>query len=166
MQILINLITNAIKFSDRGGTVAVSAAVDGEQAWLEVADTGVGIAPDDLTRIGSPFFQGQGRFGRTHDGAGLGLSIVKGLADLHGGELKAESGPGEGTRMVVRLPLDCECAAPSRRPIPIANAMRDDIPNELSDVPPTSGHAADLSPPQPGGMSFPASFPLPVQRRA
>ncbi len=166
MQILINLITNAIKFSDRGGTVAVSAGVDGEHAWLEVADTGVGIAPDDLTRIGNPFFQVQGGYGRKHDGAGLGLSIVKGLVDLHGGELKTESRPGEGTRMVVRLPLDCECAATSRRPIPIANGIRHDIPNGLSEGPSTSGHAPDPSPPQPGGMNSPASFPIPVQRRA
>jgi len=166
MQILINLVSNAIKFSDPGGTVAVSASVDGEHAWLEVADTGVGIAPDDLTRIGNPFFQVQGRYGREHDGAGLGLSIVKGLVDLHGGELKAESGPGEGTRMVVRLPRDCECAATSRRPIPIANGIRDDIPNELSQGPPTLAYAAAPSPLQPGGMNSPAGFPLPVQRRA
>jgi hypothetical protein len=163
---LLNLITNAIKFSNPGGTVAISAGVDGEHLWLEVADTGIGIAPHDLTRIGNPFFQVQGRFGCKHDGAGLGLSIVKGLIDLHGGELKAESGPGEGTRMVVRLPLDCERAAASRRPTPIANAIRDDIPNRLSEGPSTSGHAADPSPPQPGGMNSPASFPLLVQRRA
>jgi two-component system, cell cycle sensor histidine kinase DivJ len=166
MQILINLVSNAIKFSDPGGTVAVSAGVAGEHVWLEVADTGIGIAPDDLTRIGNPFFQVQSRHGRKHDGAGLGLSIVKGLVDLHGGELKTESGPGEGTRMVVRLPLDCECAATLRRPIQIANAIRDDIPNGLSARPPTSGHAAAPSPPQPGGVNSPASFPLPVQRRA
>src|SRR5229473_2825116 len=166
MQILINLVTNAVKFSDPGGIVAVSAGVDGEHVWLEVADTGVGIAPHDLTRIGNPFFQVHGRYGRKHDGAGLGLSIVKGLVDLHGGELRTESRPGEGTRMVVRLPLDYECAATFRRPIPIANAIRDDIPNGLSEGPPTSGHAAAPSPPQPGGMNSPASFPLPVQRRA
>jgi cell cycle sensor histidine kinase DivJ len=165
-QILINLITNAIKFSDPGGTVAVRAGLDGEHAWLEVADTGVGIAPDDLTRIGNPFFQAQGRYGRKHDGAGLGLSIVKGLVDLHGGELKTESGPGEGTRMLVRLPLDWECAATSRRPIPIANGIRHDIPNGLSEGPTTSSHAADPSSPQPGRMNSPASFPIPVQRRA
>jgi two-component system, cell cycle sensor histidine kinase DivJ len=164
MQILINLITNAIKFSNPGGTVAVSAGVDGEHVWLEVADTGIGIAPHDLTRIGNPFFQVQGRYGRKHDGAGLGLSIVKGLIDLHGGELKAESGPGAGTRMVVRLPLDCERAGTSRRPIPIASAIRDDIP--LSEGPPTSGHAGHPSSLQPGGVNSPASFPLPVQRRA
>src|SRR5262245_46510018 len=56
LQILINVVTNAIKFSNAGGTVAVSAGVDGEHVWLEVADTGVGIAPDALTRIGNPFF--------------------------------------------------------------------------------------------------------------
>jgi two-component system, cell cycle sensor histidine kinase DivJ len=165
LQILINLVTNAIKFSNRGGTVAVSAGVDGEHVWLEVADTGIGIAPDDLSRIGNPFFQVQGRYGRKHDGAGLGLSIVKGLVDLHGGELKTASGPGEGTRMVVRLPLNCECAATSRRPVPIANAIHD-IPNALSERPATSGHAADPSALQPGGMNSPASFPFPVQRRA
>src|SRR6266853_282312 len=166
MQILINLVTNAIKFSDPGGIVAVSAGVDGEHVWREVADAGVVIAPHDRTRIGNPFFQVHGRYGRKHDGAGLGLSIVKGLVDLHGGELKTESRPGEGTRMVVRLPLDYECAATFRRPIPIANAIRDDIPNGLSEGPPTSGHAAAPSTPQPGGLNSPASFPLPVQRRA
>jgi len=147
MQILINLITNAIKFSDRGGTVEVSARVDGERIFIEVADAGIGIAPDDLTRIGNPFFQVQCRSGRNNDGAGLGLSIVKGLIDLHGGELKAESGPGEGTRMVVRLPLDCECAAKSRRPIPIASH-------------------ADPSLPRSGGVNSPANPPLQVHRRA
>jgi two-component system, cell cycle sensor histidine kinase DivJ len=166
MQILINLVTNAIKFSDPGGTVAVSAGVDGEHVWLEVADTGIGIASDDLMRIGNPFFQVQGRYGRKRDGAGLGLSIVKGLVDLHGGELKAESRPGDGTRMVVRLPLDCECAAASRRPVPIANAIRDDISNALVERPATSGHSDDPSALQPGGMNSPASFPFPVQRRA
>jgi cell cycle sensor histidine kinase DivJ len=164
LQILINLVTNAIKFSNLGGTVTVSAGVDGEHVWLEVADTGVGIAPDDLTRIGNPFFQAQGRYGRKHDGAGLGLSIVKRLVDLHGGELKTASRLGEGTRIMVRLPCDCACAATSRRPIPIANAIQDDIPNALSERP--SSHSADPSALQSGGMNSPARFPLPVQRRA
>jgi cell cycle sensor histidine kinase DivJ len=166
MQILINLVTNAIKFSDPGGTVYVSAGVDGEHICLEVADTGIGIAPHDLTRIGNPFFQVQGRYGRKHDGAGLGLSIVKALVNLHGGELKAESRPGEGTRMAVRLPLDYACVATSWRPVPIANVIRDDIPNALSERSATSGHVADPSVFQPGGMNSPASFSLPVQRRA
>jgi cell cycle sensor histidine kinase DivJ len=113
MQILINLIANAIRFSDRGGTVTVRAGVDGEHVVFEVADTGAGMVPDDLARIGRPYFRGAGS--RRHDsagtGAGLGLSIVKGLVDLHGGALEASSEPGKGTRMVVRLPMDCESVA-------------------------------------------------------
>jgi cell cycle sensor histidine kinase DivJ len=107
-QILINLISNAIKFTDRGGTVTVSADRDGANILLMVEDTGIGIAPDDLVRIGK------------HDGTGLGLSIVKGLVKLHGGEMDIKSRPGEGTRIVVRLPLDCEHAADPHRPVAIA----------------------------------------------
>jgi cell cycle sensor histidine kinase DivJ len=119
-QILINLISNAIKFTDQGGTVTVSAARDGVHILLAVADTGIGIAADDLARIGSPFFQARGTYTRKHDGTGLGLSIVKGLVKLHGGEMDIKSRPGEGTRIVVRLPLDCEGAADPHRPIAIA----------------------------------------------
>ena len=115
-QILINLISNAIKFTDRGGTVTISADRDGATSCSSVEDTGIGIAPDDLARIGSPFFQARGTYARKHDGTGLGLSIVKGLVKLHGGEMEIRARPGEGTRIVVRLPLDCEHAAdpPSR----------------------------------------------------
>jgi two-component system, cell cycle sensor histidine kinase DivJ len=109
-QILINLISNAIKFTDRGGTVSVAADIDGQHILLSVEDTGIGIASDDLARIGEPFFQARGNYARRHDGTGLGLSIVKGLVKLHAGELQIRSRPGEGTRVVVRLPLDCERA--------------------------------------------------------
>jgi two-component system, cell cycle sensor histidine kinase DivJ len=166
LQILINLIANAIKFSDPGGAVSVSAGVDRQHVRFEVADTGIGIAPDDITRIGSPFFQIRGTCGCKHDGVGLGLSIVKGLIDLHGGKLEAESRPGEGTRMVVRLPLDCKCAAESRRPIPIAGGIRTGIRKEPRDDFPTSGHTADLAEPPPTGMSDTANLLLPVQKRA
>jgi cell cycle sensor histidine kinase DivJ len=114
-QILINLISNAIKFTDRGGTVAMSAGVEGQYIRLTVSDNGIGIAADDLARIGDPFFQARGNYARRHDGSGLGLSIVKGLVKLHGGELEIHSRPGEGTRIVVRLPVDCERIAAPRR---------------------------------------------------
>jgi two-component system, cell cycle sensor histidine kinase DivJ len=166
MQILINLVANAIKFSDRGGTVTVSAVMDRQHILIEVADTGIGIARDDLARIGTPFFQVRGTCGRNHDGAGLGLSIVKGLVDLHGGELQAESRPGEGTRMMVRLPIDCECAAQSRRPISIASGICTGMPKGLRGVLPTSGHMADPAAPPPAGMNSPANLLLPVQKRA
>jgi two-component system, cell cycle sensor histidine kinase DivJ len=137
-QILINLISNAIKFTDRGGTVALSAAREGAHILLTVEDTGIGIAADDLARIGSPFFQARGTYTRKHDGTGLGLSIVKGLVKLHGGEMDIRSRPGEGTRIVVRLPLDCERAADPHRPIAIAtgiaNAAAGGVAGGLQDV--------------------------------
>jgi two-component system, cell cycle sensor histidine kinase DivJ len=114
-QILINLISNAIKFTDRGGSVRVSAAIDGQHVRIAVDDTGIGIAADDMGRIGRPFFQARGNYARRHDGTGLGLSIVKGLVTLHGGAFEIGSRPGEGTRVLVRLPVDCEDKAPAAR---------------------------------------------------
>jgi cell cycle sensor histidine kinase DivJ len=107
-QILINLLSNAIKFTDRGGKVAVTGAIDGAQMVFTVEDTGVGIGEDDLRHVGDPFFQVRGAYNRPHDGTGLGVSIVKGLIELHGGELQVTSRIGSGTRFSVRLPVDCE----------------------------------------------------------
>jgi cell cycle sensor histidine kinase DivJ len=107
-QILINLLSNAIKFTRRGGKVVVTGEVENGFISLVVEDTGVGIAEDDLTHVGDPFFQVRTAYDRTHDGTGLGLSIVKGLVELHGGELAIRSRVGVGTRVAVRLPIDCE----------------------------------------------------------
>ncbi|WP_027572081.1 PAS domain-containing sensor histidine kinase [Bradyrhizobium sp. WSM1743] len=104
-QIVLNLVANAIKFTERGGQVCVSAAVSGSQLTLRISDTGVGIAPDDLKRIGAPFFQAGKTYQRRHEGTGLGLSIVKSLVALHLGELTVQSRLGEGTAVTVKLPL-------------------------------------------------------------
>jgi cell cycle sensor histidine kinase DivJ len=104
-QIALNLVANAIKFTDRGGTVTVSAAVEGSRLMLGITDTGVGIAADDLKRIGDPFFQAGTTYQRRHEGTGLGLSIVKGLVRLHNGEINVQSKVGEGTTVTVALPL-------------------------------------------------------------
>jgi cell cycle sensor histidine kinase DivJ len=104
-QIVLNLVSNAIKFTERGGRVAVSADVEGTQLVLRIADTGVGIAPDDLKRIGNPFFQAGKTYQRRHEGTGLGLSIVKSLIALHSGELTVQSKVDEGTTVTVALPL-------------------------------------------------------------
>jgi len=104
-QIALNLVANAIKFTERGGSVTVSAAVEGSRLMLRVTDTGVGIAPDDLKRIGDPFFQAGTTYQRKHEGTGLGLSIVKGLVGLHNGEINVQSEVGEGTTVTVALPL-------------------------------------------------------------
>ncbi len=113
-QIALNLVSNAIKFTERGGSVTVSANVEGSRLVLRVADTGVGIAADDLKRIGDPFFQAGKTYQRRHEGTGLGLSIVKSLVGLHGGEMNVQSTVDEGTTVTVALPL--AFTPPSREP--------------------------------------------------
>jgi cell cycle sensor histidine kinase DivJ len=112
-QVVLNLVSNAIKFTERGGKVTVSAGVEGSRLMLRVTDTGVGIAADDLKRIGDPFFQAGKTYQRRHEGTGLGLSIVKSLVGLHAGELTVQSRIDEGTTVTVALPLTL---APAREP--------------------------------------------------
>jgi two-component system, cell cycle sensor histidine kinase DivJ len=104
-QIVLNLVSNAIKFTERGGKVTVSAGVEGSRLMLRVTDTGVGIAADDLKRVGDPFFQAGKTYQRRHEGTGLGLSIVKSLIGLHAGEITVQSKIDEGTTVTVALPL-------------------------------------------------------------
>jgi two-component system, cell cycle sensor histidine kinase DivJ len=104
-QIVINLVSNAIKFTERGGKVTASAGVEGSRLVLRISDTGVGIAADDLKRIGDPFFQAGKTYQRRHEGTGLGLSIVKSLVGLHSGEMTVQSKLDEGTTVTVALPL-------------------------------------------------------------
>ena len=115
-QMLINLISNAIKFTDPGGWVRVSARRVGETVELSVADNGIGIAEADLPRLGNPFVQANNSYDRSYDGAGLGLSVVKGLARLHGGRLELKSSLGEGTSATIVLPLE-GAGESERRPL-------------------------------------------------
>ncbi len=105
-QILINLVGNAIKFTDRGGIVTIDAAREGRDLILTVSDTGIGIPADKLELIGQPFMQVQNEYTRKYEGTGLGLSLVKGLVALHGGSFAIASRPGEGTVITVRVPAD------------------------------------------------------------
>ena len=113
-QIVLNLVSNAIKFTERGGVVTASGAVEGSRLVLRVTDTGVGIAADDLKRVGDPFFQAGKAYQRRHEGTGLGLSIVKSLVALHTGELTVQSRIDEGTTVTVALPLTY--TPPAREP--------------------------------------------------
>ena len=105
-QMLLNVISNAIKFTDPGGWVRVSARAAGDNVEFVVSDNGIGIAEQDLPKLGSPFVQANNSYDRSYDGAGLGLSVVKGLARLHGGRLELTSVLGEGTIATIVLPLD------------------------------------------------------------
>ncbi len=125
-QILINLISNAIKFTPRGGRITVSAICDGPKFAVAVEDTGVGIGEDDLPRLGEAFFQARASYDRRHDGSGLGLSIVKGLVRLHGGDIDIHSRLGEGTRVTVRLPIDCEGGRTAADPIKLVTERADE----------------------------------------
>lgn len=103
-QVLINLISNAVKFTPRGGQVDISVDVDQHDLIVVVEDTGIGIAESDLVQLGNPFFQVKGAYDRPYEGTGLGLSVVKGLVGLHGGSIDIRSRLGKGTSVVVRLP--------------------------------------------------------------
>jgi cell cycle sensor histidine kinase DivJ len=105
-QMLLNVISNAIKFTDPGGWIRVSAKAVGRDVVLSVSDNGIGIAEADLPRLGKPFVQANNSYDRSYDGAGLGLSVVKGLAKLHGGKLELTSTLGSGTTASIILPLD------------------------------------------------------------
>lgn len=107
-QILINLISNALKFSDKKDTVTVGVRVEGDNLAYFVRDTGIGMGKADLKRIGQPFFQADSAHDRRYEGTGLGVSVVKGLTELHKGRVEFESELGEGTCVTVFIPLDCE----------------------------------------------------------
>lgn len=104
-QVAMNLVTNAMKFTPAGGRITLSTAVEGSDVVLAVSDTGQGIEPGFLPRLFERFTQGDGSASSVHGGLGLGLSIVKNLVEMHGGQVTAHSdGPGQGACFSVRLP--------------------------------------------------------------
>jgi cell cycle sensor histidine kinase DivJ len=103
-QILINLISNGVKFTPRGGSVTVTGGPGDSGIDIAVRDTGTGIAQGDLEKLGQPFEQVESAQTRAKEGTGLGLALVKSLAALHGGAAELQSALGEGTSVTVRLP--------------------------------------------------------------
>jgi len=103
-QIAFNLVSNALKFTPKGGSVTVSARGTGKVLEIVVTDTGVGLSKEDLSRIGRPYEQA-GDADQRQAGSGLGLSLVRAFARLHGGEMVLESKLGEGTIVTVRMPV-------------------------------------------------------------
>ncbi|MGH6968729.1 MAG: sensor histidine kinase, partial [Stellaceae bacterium] len=113
-QVVLNLLTNSVKFTPSGGSVAVRASIEFERLVIEVRDTGVGISEDDLPMVLEPFGQVDNAFNRTGGGTGLGLPLTKKLIELHGGVFVIESVPNQGT--VVRMILPPDRVVPSAQP--------------------------------------------------
>ncbi len=111
-QIALNLLSNAVKFTPAGGRVTVRGRCSDDCIVLSIADTGIGIARDNLNRLGRPFEQVESQLTKSHQGSGLGLAIAKSLVELHGGNMRIRSTLGRGTLVVVRLPLAPQCALP------------------------------------------------------
>ncbi|WP_223477130.1 sensor histidine kinase [Oricola indica] len=110
-QIAINLLSNAIKFTEAGGTVRMTIECDEGGFALRVSDDGIGMSDADLAVIGAPFSQVDNAYTRSCEGTGLGLTVVTGLVQLHGGSLDVKSKAGEGTEVTVFIPVGKECAS-------------------------------------------------------
>jgi cell cycle sensor histidine kinase DivJ len=134
-QIALNLLSNALKFTHEGGSVTVTLVRAGGAFELTVSDTGVGIAPEDLERIGRPYEQAGDTIQRAQ-GTGLGLSLVRALAELHGGSVGIESTLGEGTAVTVRLPVMTTLEAlqlkTAPEPLPVNTGGAEVIPLKTS----------------------------------
>ena len=112
-QLLGNLLQNALKFTPAGGWIRVSLHMAGDQARVEVSDSGVGIEPALLEKLFEPFVQGERSLDRSNGGLGLGLALARGVADMHGGTLQARSdGINRGALFILTLPLGALPASP------------------------------------------------------
>jgi signal transduction histidine kinase len=117
-QILLNLLSNAIKFTPAGGHVAIRIRVDSAALIVSVEDSGIGIAADQLGRLGNPFVQIRNNAGASHEGTGLGLALVRALAEIHEGTLRIQSVVGRGTTASVTIPV----TEPEGQAVPLAKS--------------------------------------------
>ena len=123
-QMILNLVSNAIKFTPDGGAVTIVAARVGDRLEISVSDTGIGIAAQDIGRIFKEFQQLDSGVDRKQQGTGLGLALTKSYAILHGGDVRAESELGKGSRFTIDIPVE----PPGSQPVPGAGVTIDDEP--------------------------------------
>ena len=102
-RVLNNLVSNAMRYTPAGGTVAISAHRTGAQVEVSVSDNGEGIPSEDLPHIFESFYRGEKSRSRATGGAGLGLAIARGIIQAHGGQIWVESHPGVGTKFIFRI---------------------------------------------------------------
>ncbi len=117
-QVAINLISNAIKFTPAGGTITVAAETTDDGLVMSVADTGVGLTPDEIRRVFQPYVQVRDPMIRRNDGIGLGLALVRALVELHDGTAAIESEKARGTRVILKFPAARIVAQPVPEDVP------------------------------------------------
>src|SRR5215211_6842655 len=111
-QIVMNLLTNAAKYTKNGGRVTVRVTTDADEAVIEVIDTGIGLPPELLNRVFDLFAQADRTLDRAEGGLGIGLTVAQKLAEMHGGMITADSdGLGKGSKFTVRLPISRQAPA-------------------------------------------------------
>jgi CheY-like chemotaxis protein len=113
-QVVVNLLNNAVKYTDRGGDIRVALNQEGEEAVLRVRDNGIGIAPDMLPRIFDLFMQADKSLDRAQGGLGIGLALVHSIVTMHRGQVEVQSHLGEGSEFIIKLPL---ILSPSQVPV-------------------------------------------------
>jgi PAS domain S-box-containing protein len=163
-QIVGNLLQNSAKFTPAGGRVTLALERAREAAEIHVRDDGAGIEPRLLAHVFDPFVQAERTLARTGGGLGLGLALVKGLVEMHGGSVRAASaGPGQGSEFVVRLPLIQDGLAARAGPVGVPSGGRSrrvlvvddsrDAAQSLAELVEMFGHAADVAYDGPGALA-------------
>jgi signal transduction histidine kinase len=127
MQVMINLMSNAIKFTDTNGQISIDVLNQGTEALVRVHDTGIGISQEDIKRLFQPFAQVDSSRSRNYEGSGLGLAICKGIISNHGGDIWIESVPGRGSTFMFRLPYT---PPKNTGPIELFGINKTDTPTE------------------------------------
>jgi len=161
-QVLLNLITNAIKFTPEGGVVSVDVSIKSAGVIIQVSDTGIGISPEDLERLGNPFEQVENENTRQVEGTGLGLALSKSLVELHGGNFKIESVVGEGTTVIFTLPNKPIERAEEESDTEVADEISR-LAQDIADV--LNEGSAELQP-EPGSVDVPSYVNQPTEGTA
>jgi two-component system cell cycle sensor histidine kinase PleC len=145
-QVLLNLMSNAVKFTPEGGKVILRGFEAADGVVLQVADTGIGIAAEDLPRLGRPFEQIESHHSKSHQGSGLGLALSKSLVEMHGGSLRIDSVLGKGTTVSFTLPAKPRKRVDPLRPVLNTAAAAPVVDEDAGEAPAETQTQDDIAP--------------------